>query len=106
MVYSDINDVKALISFTLDTNSVPTATNAALIQAHAYRLINGYIGEAKTVDDNLKAVETELVVAQILAIHSKRPFPMRLTMEHKVILDDYQDSEDFNTLNELYYGYD
>jgi len=104
-IYSDINDVKAMLPFSLNTNSLPTETNAVKIQGHAYRMINGWIGETKTVDDNLKVVETSLVVAQILAIHSKRPFPMRLTKEHKIILDDYID-EELVSVNELKYGFD
>lgn len=105
-IYSQEADIKALIGFTLDTNSLPTLLDVSKIQGHAYRMINGYIGGEQTPDDNLKTIETDLVVAQILAIHSKRPFPMRFTMEHKVILDDYQDPEDFNSLNEFYYEYD
>lgn len=104
MVYSDINDIKASIGFTLDTNSRPTLLNAALIQGHAFRLMNGWMGIEPTADDNLKAVETELVVSQILAIHSKRPFPMRLTQEHKIILDDYRDTGDVS-VNDFYFGY-
>ncbi len=104
-VYSDINDIKASIGFTLDTNSRPTLTNAVLLQGRAYRMINGWMGEAKTANDNLKEVETDLVVAVILSIHSKRPMPMRLTKEHKIILDDYID-EELVSVNELKYGYD
>lgn len=104
--YSDIDDIKALIGFTLDENSRPTLLNAAKIQGQAYRLINGYIGKARTPDDNLKAVETDLVVAAILAIHNKKAYPMRLTEEHMVILDDYMDEEELVSSEDIYYGYD
>ena len=105
MVYSDINDIKASIGFTLDTNSRPTLTNAVLLQGRAYRMINGWIGETKTANDNLKEVETDLVVAVILSIHSKKPMPLTLTHEHKIILDNYID-EELVSVNELKYGYD
>jgi len=103
-VYSDIDDLQALLPFVLSATSLPTITNAAKIQAQAYRLINGLIG-VQTPDDDLKAVETDLVIAQILAIHSKKPFPMVLTQEHKIILDDYLE-EGLVSINEFYYGYD
>lgn len=104
MTYSDLINIKPLLGFTLNENSLPTYENAGFIQEHAYRMINGQIG-VQTPDENLKAVETELVIAQILAIHSGRPFPMRLTQEHKIILDDYLD-EELVSLQEFNYEYD
>ena len=104
MAYSDIDDIQALLPFVLNTTSLPTLLNAAKIQDHAYNLINGLIG-VQTADNNLKAVETDLVIAQILAIHAKKPMAMRLTQEHKIILDDYLE-EGLVSLNEFYYGYD
>lgn len=105
MTYSDIINISTLLPFELTANSLPTYESVTFIQEHAYRLINGLIGGAKTSDDNLKFVETSLVVSQILALHSKKPFPMRLTQEHKIILDDYLE-EGLVSLNEFYYGYD
>lgn len=102
--YSEITDIQALLPFVLNATSLPTITSGALIQAQAYRLINGLIG-IQTADDNLKAVETDLVIAQILAIHSKKPMPMRLTQEHRIILDDYLE-EGLVSVNKIYYGYD
>ena len=105
-IYSDLDDIKASIGFTLDTNSRPTETDAIKLQGRAYRKINGHLGEAKTVNDDLKEIETDLVVSKILAIHSKKPFPMILTDDHKIILDDYMDAEELVSSEELYYGFD
>lgn len=105
-VYSNINDIKAMSPFTLDENSRPTLTDTILIQGHAYRMINGYLGEEKTANDDLKVIETDLVIAQILAIHSGRAMPLRLTQEHKIILDDYMDEVELVSSEEIYYGYD
>lgn len=101
-IYSNINDIQALLPFVLNTNSLPTYENVTFIQGHVYRFINGLIG-VQTPDDDLKAVETDLVIAQILAIHSGRVMPLKLTREHRVILDKYLE-EGLVSFNEFDYG--
>jgi len=102
--YAEINEIEAQLPFSLDENSLPTRLYAMEIKNQAYRMINALIG-VQTPDENLKAIEVDLVVNYCLALHTRRPANLRLTQLHKIILDNYLE-EGLVSKGELYYGYD
>jgi len=112
MVYSDIDDIQAQLTFILDTESKPTLTNAKKIQASMNRLVNGYIGArsdktgAQAVSD-LRVVEENLTIDAIMNIHEGRlPRPKSLLLQEFIILlDNHRSTSDVKTYD-FYIGRD
>ena len=106
MAYATIADIQARLSFTLNVNSVPTLLNAGIIHDNVTRFIDEYIGRSIAGgDQGLKWAETQIVVAQIMAIHRNDMPPMYLTWETKNVLDNKRAKDNVKVYN-LEFGYD
>ena len=105
-VYATAADVQAEVPFTLDANSKPTLTEAGLIQATAYGLINDKIGGAGTDLGGLKALEIKITVEKIKAVHERRSENLReIWLEFRDVIDNYRsDKGDMVSIGDLKFG--
>jgi hypothetical protein len=105
-MYSEITEIKSLLPFTVDDNSIPDSTQIITVQATINGLINGWLGKDEDVSGTpklLKSVEIVLTRDIVLAWHEDRPYRIGLTKDTKIMLDTYK-PEDTIHLGNLVIG--
>jgi len=90
-LYAQDPDIQARLPFTLDTNSKPTLARSTTIQENANRFIISYLGgEPSDINGGLRWLETEITVANIMAIHDPTNYhPFKLSIEHTKIFQNF-----------------
>ena len=94
MTYSEIDDIKNQLPFTVDDNSLPDGDQLSGMRTQANLLINAWIGPRDTdipgSPGTLRLVETITAVDWALAWHEGRSRGIHLSKDSKVILDNYK----------------
>ena len=92
-MYSEYQDLKARLPFTVDDNSIPSNSDLISLQEQANMFINGWLTREEDVAGNpktLRLVEIITTINWALSWHDGRDIYLGLSKDAKIMLDNYK----------------
>lgn len=105
-MYSELNEIKSLLPFEVNDNSIPDSAQLLTVQETINGLINGWLVREDDVTGNpkvLKSVEIINTRDICMAWHEDRTYRIALSKDTKIMLDTYK-AEDTIHIGNLVIG--